>query len=266
MEKILSGVSPLFGYCPFESIKNRLIDCRGRQKLPENAETIIVFLFPYYLGDGKYEGYDISKYAVVPDYHDVILPLLQNACDRLKEKFPNEEFVTFTDNSPIPEVNVAVYAGLGVKGRNGLFISKEYGSWVFIGEIVTTLKIKAERHEIKSCIGCNKCAEACPTGSITAEGVNKETCLSHVTQRKGELTQEEKKLIIKSGCLWGCDICQNVCPMNINIKTNLHKVFKSDIRLTADADILDGRAYGWRGRKTIERNINIFYKEKGTVL
>lgn len=263
MNGILSSVSPVYGFCPFDSIKDSLIECRAKQRLPENAETVIVFLFPYYLGDGCYEGSDLSKYAVVPDYHDVLIPILSDACKRLKEKYPDEEFATFTDNSPIPEVRSAVYAGLGVKGKNGLFISREYGSWVFIGEIVTTMKIKCNLPIDFSCIGCGRCIEACPTGSITEKGINRQTCLSHITQRKGELTREEQELIKKTNCLWGCDICQNVCPMNNGKKTKPLPIFTADIKLRADADKLDGRAYAWRGRKTIERNINILYKEKG---
>lgn len=266
MDSILSSVSPVYGFCPFESIKDGLIECRAKQRLPEKAKTVIVFLFPYYLGDGCYNGSDLSKYAVVPDYHDVLIPILSDACKRLKDKYPDEDFVTFTDNSPVPEVRSAVYAGLGVKGRNGLFISREYGSWVFIGEIVTTMEIKCEPSEEIFCSGCGKCIEACPTGSITENGINRQTCLSDITQRKGELSEAEKALIKNTGCLWGCDICQNVCPMNKNKKTNPLGIFTSDIKLCADAKELEGRAYAWRGRKTIERNIDILYNEKGKTI
>lgn len=263
MDEILSKVSPVYGFCSFNKIDEHLIDCRGKVKLPEKAKTVIVFLFPYYLGDDAYNDSDISKYAVVPDYHDVLIPLLENACNELKARFPNDEFVMFADNSPIPEVYAAVMAGLGVKGKNGLFISKEYGSWVFIGDIVTTLEITPANPTELFCIGCNKCVEACPTESIKNYGIIKETCLSHITQRKGTLTQKEINLIRKSNCLWGCDICQNVCPMNFDKKTKPLDIFKSDVKLKADAEDIDGRAYAWRGKKTIERNINILYDEKG---
>ena len=92
MNEILSRVSPVYGFCMFESLKDSLIECRAKQRLPENAQTVIVFLFPYYLGDSAYDGSDISKYAVVPDYHDVILPVLQDACAELKGLYPDEEF------------------------------------------------------------------------------------------------------------------------------------------------------------------------------
>ena len=262
-EKILSDITPVFGFCSFKSIENNLIKCRALSRIPQNPKTVIVCLFPYNLGEEKYIGSDISKYAVVPDYHDVVTELLNKACNRLKENYPDEEFIPFTDNSPIPEVRAAVIASLGVKGKNGLLINKDYGSWVFIGSIVTTKKYSFYENIITECIGCNKCINSCPTGSITENGINIATCLSDITQRKGELTEEQQKIIIDSGCIWGCDICQNVCPMNQNIKINPLKAFTADVRLKADAENLDGRAYAWRGKKTIERNIKIIYNPKG---
>ena len=260
-EEILSEFTPQYGFCPFSLVSDRLLDCRAKSRIPENAKTVIVCLFPYYLGKDAYSGSDISKYAVVPDYHDTVIEILKDTCVKLKECYPDEEFVTFTDNSPVPEVFAAVNAGLGVYGKNGLFISREYGSWVFIGEIVTTKYYPQSTVSETECTGCGKCIEACPTQSITDSGVNAETCLSFITQKKGELTEEEKKIIIDSGCLWGCDICQNVCPMNYNKTVNPLKAFSTDVRLKADAESLDGRAYGWRGKKVIERNINLLYKE-----
>ncbi|MCQ2484299.1 MAG: DUF1730 domain-containing protein [Clostridia bacterium] len=261
-DKILSELTPQYGFCSFAKIQDRLIDCRAKSRIPENAKTVIVCLFPYFLGNDKYDGSDISKYAVVPDYHDTITARLTEVCDKLKEAFPDEEFVTFTDNSPIPEVFAAVNAGLGVRGKNSLFISHEYGSWVFIGEIVTTKEYPQSSAGAVDCMNCGKCVKACPTGSITESGINTDTCLSNITQCKGELSETEKKLIMDSGCIWGCDICQNVCPMNKNIKINPLEAFTKDVRLKADADNLEGRAYAWRGRKVIERNINLLKENK----
>lgn len=260
-DKILSAVTPQYGFCPFDIVADKLIDCRAKSRIPENAKTVIVCLFPYYLGHDKYVGSDISKYAVVPDYHDTITEQLNSTCSKLKVAYPDEEFVVFTDNSPVPEVYAAVNAGLGVRGKNGLLISSEYGSWVFIGEIVTTKDYPAGSIGSTECLNCGKCISACPTGSIAENGFNAEACLSSVTQRKGELTENEQRLIIDSGCIWGCDICQNVCPMNKNIIINPLEAFKNDVRLKADINNLEGRAYAWRGKKVIERNIN-YLKEK----
>ena len=121
--------------------------------------------------------------------------------------FPENSFSAFVDNSPIPEVKTAALAGLGVVGENGLLITEEFGSWVFIGEIVTDLFIECEEREIKSCIKCGKCKKVCPA---------KNECLSAVSQKKGELSSEEERLLKENNIVWGCDICQEVCPLQVS--------------------------------------------------
>lgn len=261
INKILSETAPVYGFCSFDQIKDSLIDCRAKSRIPENARSIIVMLFPYYLGDEAYDGSDISKYAVVPDYHKTVTEILDNASKKLKEAFPEDEFVVFTDNSPIPEVKAAILAGLGIRGLNGLFFNKEYGSWVFIGEIVTTKAFDYIKVENTACFGCRKCIEACPAKAISENGIDPEKCLSAVTQKKGELTEEQKEMIKSSGCAWGCDICQNVCPMNKKVKSEPIEIFKNgaELKARADSDISD-RAYSWRGEKVIKRNLEILYK------
>lgn len=260
-DKILSETAPVYGFCPFYKIKDSLIDCRAKNRLPENPKSVIVLLFPYYLGDSAYEGSDISKYAVVPDYHDTITPILLSASQKLKDAYPDEEFTVFTDNSPIPEVKAAVSAGLGVKGLNGLFINPIYGSWVFIGEIVTTKVFDYPNVVNSLCVGCRKCIDACPAKAISDNGINPQKCLSAITQKKGSLTEEQEKLIKSTGCAWGCDICQNVCPMNRNIKIEPIDNFRigAEIKARTDSDISD-RAYAWRGDKVIKRNLEILNK------
>ena len=86
-----------------------------KSRLPENPKTVIVACFPYLLGESFYENGNISKYAVVTDYHEVATARLKSAADELEKIFPDEEFAFFADNSPIPEVRAACYAGLGVR-------------------------------------------------------------------------------------------------------------------------------------------------------
>lgn len=257
-DKILSQISPVYGFCPFEKISSSLIDCRAKGRIPDNAQSVIVILFPYYLGEDAYEGSDISKYAVVPDYHDVIVDILQDTAGKLKEAYPDEEFVVFADNSPIPEVKAATFAGLGVQGLNGLFINKDFGSWVFIGEIVTTKKYQYPEASVSAmCVKCQKCIEACPTGAISEKGINPTECLSYITQKKGELTAEQEALIKDSGCAWGCDICQNVCPMNKAVKIQPLDSFRDGAQTKARCTDISDRAYAWRGEKVIRRNLEI---------
>ena len=258
LDNIINGISPLYGICPFEKIKDNLIECRAKSRLPENPSTVIVACFPYLLDDSQYKNRNVSKYAVVTDYHQVAVARLEKAADKLRQIYPDNKFVVFADNSPIPEVRAACAAGLGVRGTNSLLITAEYGSYVFLGEIVTDLEIDAQAGEEKSCIGCKKCIDACPSKAISETEFNQTACLSAVTQRKGELSDEEKKLMKECGCVWGCDICQDVCPMNKNAaKTQIEEFLSSaEPSITSGCD-LDARAYEWRGRKVIERNINI---------
>ncbi len=259
--EIMNSISPLWGICSFEKIKSSLIECRAKSRLPENAKSVIVVCFPYLLPKENYRNSNISKYAVVTDYHSVALNRLQTACDKFKELFPDDEFVCFADNSPIPEVSAACLAGLGVRGLNSLLITEEYGSYVFIGEIVTSLELETQNREIKPCTECGKCIEKCPAKALDGKGVNTEKCLSAITQKKGILSPEEESLMKECGCVWGCDICQDICPMNKNAAvTEINEFLSSSVPVLTSQTEIEGRAYEWRGKKVIERNLNLFRK------
>lgn len=257
IKTIMDSVSPLWGVCSYSDVADKLIDCRARNRLPVNPKTVIVACFPYLLPEENYRNSNISKYAVVTDYHDVAMNRLKNACEELEKLYPLNGFVPFADNSPIPEVRAAALAGLGVRGENSLLITKEFGSYVFLGEVVTDLPLETVKSEIISCINCGRCTAACPAQAISKSGVDGKKCLSAITQKKGELSESEQELMKKCGCVWGCDICQDICPMNKNAATTQIKEFLSDPEpvLTGKTE-LEGRAYAWRGKKVIERNIS----------
>ncbi len=254
----MNGVAPLWGICGFELISEHLIPCRAQSRIPDKASSVLVACFPYLLKKEEYESSNISKYAVVEDYHNVVIKRLTEACNKLKELFPYESFEPFADNSPIPEVRAACFAGLGKRGVNSLLITEEYGSYVFIGEIVTTLKIQTEPAKEESCIGCGKCVSACPAQAISSNGINRKSCLSEITQKKGELSDGEVELMKKCGCVWGCDICQDVCPMNARAATTpIDEFIESAVPFFSVGMPIENRAYEWRGRKVIERNLNL---------
>ncbi len=256
----MDKISPLWGVCSFDKIKDGLIDCRAKGRLPENAKSVIVACFPYLLNDSEYLNRNVSKYAVVTDYHEVAVSRLETAISQLKKIYPDSEFAAFADNSPIPEVTAACYAGLGVRGDNTLLITEKYGSYVFIGEIVTTAEFKAADAELISCLKCGKCKKSCPSGAIGKNGFDKSICLSEITQKKGLLTEKEEQLMKDCGCVWGCDICQDICPMNKNAAvTEIEEFLSSPKAQILSGGDLSGRAYEWRGRKVIERNINLFF-------
>ncbi len=257
IEKILKdqGIE-LFGVCDFD--KENLIECRNKKFLPENAHSIIMTAFPYRLPDEFYENRNISRYAVPRDYHEVLKIYLDKITAELKEAFPENNFISFTDNSPIKEVSSAVKSGIGVRGDNGLLITEKYGSWVFLGEIVTDLKLKSTDYK-GECIHCGECKKIC---SVLKEN-KKENCLSAITQKKGNLTEEEKKKIIENKSVWGCDLCQEVCPMNRDKKcTEIEEFLNSARPKFSSGDSLEGRAYEWRGQAVIERNLEISKERK----
>ena len=245
--EIIRGITEApFGFCDFSSIKDRLLPCRAAARLPENAKTVIVFAFPYKVKEAPPQN--ISRYAAVPDYHGVCGKLLETLAAALGNAYTDYCFSPFIDNSPIPEVEAAVRAGLGVRGKNGLLLTEEYGSFVFIGDIVTNMPLPTD-DRFAECINCGACMRACPVG------LRKDSCLSAVSQQKRELSAEQAKMLKDSGCIWGCDICQNVCPQNKNTKITDIAEFACDYRdrYTAGEDI-SGRAFEWRGEKVILRN------------
>ena len=251
-----SGVHD-WGAAPF-SDKLTNPGTRSFSRLPSPSRTIFVALFPYYV-EGE-EHRNISRYAVSKDYHLLVKPYLERAVGLLAQQFPSQKFVSFVDSSPILEVLAAATAGLGVIGTNGTLLSPHYGSFVFIGEIVTDLEVDCLVHPINFCENCGRCRAACPTGALTDRGIDVSRCLSDITQRKGTFSPEEQALFLKGDLLWGCDRCQDVCPYNRGIPPTYLPEFYKDRRpyLTQENVLhnLSERAYGWRGQAVILRNIS----------
>ena len=259
-------------------IKPYLLQRQGIE--PSGGGTVFMLAVPYLLPQEAKSGErNLSLYAISRDYHLFFEGLSKEILPLLTQRYPNAHFGLFADHSPIDEVDAAGRARLGVKGKNGLLITKEYGSFVFLGEIVTDVKIEIDHGEyipqgqpLPECLNCGRCALACPAGCI---GHDKSECLSSLTQKKGEFNEEEREKIKAHGLVWGCDTCQLVCPHNtgaLKSETN-HAVdfFKNNVISTLSAQIIDTmpdgefsmRAYSWRGRDVIKRNIELHInKEK----
>ncbi len=242
-----------YGFCDFLALENELLNCSAKRRLPKNSATVITMLFPYKVMEQK--PLNISRYAAVEDYHFVCSEILKKIVLSLKERYENFEFEYFIDNSPIKEVKAAVLSGLGVVGKNNLLINEKYGSFCFIGEIVTDYKIQTVNNLITDCINCGVCIKNCPTGFLKDKNLK---CLSSITQQKAEPSEEEKLLIKENKSVWGCDICQNVCPMNKNSAITPIKEFISSYRNEyKENEDSKGRAYNWRGENVIKRNLKI---------
>ena len=255
-----NGIS-LWGVCDYAPLAEKLLPCRAASRLPEAPQSVLVALFPYRFPDGAPRN--LSRYAAVNDYHPAVTGALERVAEELRAAYPHNTFAVFADNSPIPEVTAAALAGLGVVGDNGLLIHPTFGSYVFIGEIVTDRPLTPAGDEIATCPHCGRCAVACPAGCV---GSDKAGCLSALTQQKGELTAEQQGLIRTGGLVWGCDTCQEACPLNKQAKVAPHPIFTdyhpwlTEEMLTA-AD-LRRQAYGWRGGAPLKRNLEIL-KEAG---
>lgn len=242
-----------YGFCDFFMLENELFECSAKRRLPENSATVITMLFPYKIKEKKPEN--ISRYAAVEDYHFVCSEILDIIVKKLREKYKDFKFEYFIDNSPINEVKAGVLSGLGVRGKNNLLINKKYGSFCFIGEIITDYKIQTVKNDITNCIECDMCIKSCPSGFLKDKN-NK--CLSAITQQKKELSEFEKKLIKDNETVWGCDICQEVCPMNKNSALSEIEGFINSYRdKYIENEDITNRAYAWRGEKVIKRNIKI---------
>ena len=242
-------------YSDMRLINERLVAREGFE-----PRSVIVFLIPYYSCDGE----NISRYAVAGDYHIFIKELAARFLDAMNTAYPEYSFKMYGDHSPIDERYAALVGGLGILGDNGLLINVKYGSYVFISEIITDAPCElvgaATVGEVTRCEGCGACVKKCPTGALSNPDCD---CLSNITQRKGELSDFEIDLMKKHNTVWGCDECQSACPHNRAPLVTPIEFFKSNIITRLDKETLDSmseekfreRAYAWRGRKTVERNI-----------
>ncbi len=225
--------------------------------------TVIMMAVPYFTKDCLRSERNISCYAVARDYHLFFQELYKELLPLLREHFPQNRFAGFADHSPIAEVDAAAQAGLGIIGRNQLLITDPYSSFVFLGTLMTDAVLPCEVHPVKTCENCGKCISACPSRDDA-------TCLSALTQKKGILTETEQNAILRGGSVWGCDICQLVCPHTqkaISSETIFSPIpFFSEntiLRLTVTKldEMPDGefasRAYAWRGKATVRRNAEL---------
>lgn len=247
-----------FGIVPFSSCKvinQALLD---RSIVGWKPQSVIMMLVPYY--SGEYEGRNISLYAIAKDYHLYFKEMYNRVVPRLKELYPNANFASFADHSPIGETYAAAKAGLGIIGDKFQLINDKYGSHVFIGEIITDLVPEVyDESDVRFCEHCGLCSDKCPSS---------DACYSEITQKKGELSSCEEKLIRDQKCAWGCDVCRTVCPHNDNIAVTPIDFFKCDLTPNIDEtmimemskDEFRSRAYGWRGKSTIIRNIRLLSK------
>ena len=255
---------------------------KGRMvRIFPQAKGVLIGAFPYFAG--AEEG-NLSLYARGLDYHLALSRRLEAACQTLNARFPAYGFVPGVDASPVPERAAALLAGIGIRGEHGLVICPPYGSYVFLGSILTDYPISFSGGTVNSCAGCLACVKACPAGALHL-GENGDVqfdssrCLSHVTQKKKNLTEEEQMQLNRHPYLWGCDLCQLACPENRGVP---HTPLLELAGQTREApylssltpEMLEGleeetfqtrfgcRAFAWRGLGVLRRNMDLKYRKE----
>ncbi|WP_290062519.1 tRNA epoxyqueuosine(34) reductase QueG [Paraclostridium bifermentans] len=234
----------------------------------ENAESIIVCAFPYFVEDVV--DSNLSKYCYGMDYHIVVKEKLQQIADYIDSEIEGFQYMIFADNGPLVDRYLASVSGIGYYGINNNIITDEYGSFVFIGYIINNYYFESDKKSEKSCAKCGKCITSCPGKAILGNfEMNPKKCLSYITQKKEDLSEDEKIALKNNKKIFGCDICQDVCPHNISIsKTNI-KEFKEQLIYNLKEEEINNisnkefrrrykeKAFSWRGKKIIQRNIEI---------
>ncbi|MDD4070447.1 MAG: DUF1730 domain-containing protein [Candidatus Izemoplasmatales bacterium] len=201
-----------------------------------------------------------SIYTFGRDYHLVMKEKIQ----KVMKNF-DYEYQLGVDNHPHNDRLAAFSSGIGFLGKNQLIINKDYGSFIFLGMVFVNIKEGLEIlvDNFDSCGDCRICIDACPTNALSEKGYDSYKCISNFNQEKRPLSIEEIKA---NYCLFGCDICQLVCPKNINIKQSKLEYFKLSGK--EGVDILDlfklsekefkekysEMAYNWKGKTILLRN------------
>jgi len=202
-------------------------------KLVPGAKSVISLLYNYFPEESQREtSYKISKYAYGEDYHHVIKEKLFGLLETMKSKLGNFHARVFTDSAPVMERSWARESGLGWTGKHSLLISKEKGSYFFLAEIILDLELKYdEPFKTDHCGTCTKCIDACPTRAILPNNtIDGSKCISYFTiELKDEIPNSFKGQF--DDWMFGCDICQDVCPWNRFSVPHQEDRFKPDPEL-----------------------------------
>jgi epoxyqueuosine reductase len=214
---------------------------------------------------GAYRGM-ISRSAWGEDYHKVLRDRLQKLDAFIRERMPDVRTEIMVDTGALSDRAVAERAGIGFVGKNCAIITPEWGSWVYLGEMLTSIPFEPDSPVTEDCGECTLCLDACPTGALVGPGqIHAGSCISFVTQTKGFVEDRFKEKI--GNRLYGCDTCQVVCPKNKGKNWTHHEELTPDPELAKPLlrSLLSlsnkefkarfgASAAAWRGRKPLQRN------------
>ncbi|WP_027376306.1 tRNA epoxyqueuosine(34) reductase QueG [Kaistella palustris] len=184
--------------------------------LVEGSRAVISLSYNYFPAETlpDLDSYKISKYAYGADYHEVIKEIMREMVAELKEDIGDFDCRIFTDSAPVLERSWARNSGIGWVGKNANLITKQSGSFYFLAEIICDLDLEEDLPVTDHCGSCRKCIDACPTGAIVSEKtIDGSKCISYATIELKDGIPESFKGKMENW-MFGCDICQDVCPWN----------------------------------------------------
>lgn len=217
--------------------------------------------------EGEFYG-KLSKSSWGLDYHIVLKDKMEQLIGRISKGI-EFNYRYFVDTGPLVDREIARKAGIGYYGKNCNIINDELGSFIFLGYILTDLELEPDTPVEEKCGDCNICIKSCPTNALYKPyRLNPNRCISYLTQTKNQIEDELKSKMGRS--IYGCDICQRVCPKNISAKKSIHKEFiptNGYIELDEIFNISNKEfkrkyghmAFSWRGKGIIKRNADIIY-------
>jgi len=194
----------------------------------QNARSILSLAMNYYT-PFEHEENDqagkISRYGWGDDYHHILRKRLRLLERSIQELASGTNTRSYVDTGPVLEKTLAQNAGLGWVGKHTLLINREYGSWIFLAEVITDLELEFDTPATDQCGTCRACIDACPTQAITEERIlDSRRCISYLTiEHRGEFDKNAPASL--HGWVFGCDICQDVCPWNRFQKPTEHDGF-----------------------------------------
>lgn len=238
----------------------------------EDIRSIVVVLFPYYAG--VIEG-NLSLYCRGLDYHAVVPRYLEPVGEKIRQEWGETvQCRAYADTGPLRDRYLALRAGLGFVGRNQMMINERYGSYCFIAYMTLNIPVppdpKAAWSREVRCLNCGACVKSCPGGALLPDGgFAMERCRSGITQKKGELTPEELRIFYRDTTIFGCDLCQTVCPHNQKavvspirefVENRIDRLTLEDLEGLSNRQFRDrypDRAFTWRGPEVLRRNLRL---------
>lgn len=236
------------------------------QALLPGCQSIVVVLFPYRCDDGSTPA-NLAQYCRSRDYHLIVKEYLSRMMDWITRTYPHSQCLAIADTSPLADRWLAYQAGLGFFGDNHCLINDIYGSYFFIGSILTTTPFMPDQPLRKECLHCSACLRSCPGSCLDNGTYDYRLCKSYLTQKKGDFTAEEEAVMKRTPLIFGCDVCQDVCPHNKKAALTPLAEFRQDRLVTVTYEQLSSlsnrqfhqcygqRAFAWRGKNTLLRNL-----------